>query len=389
MQTSKSNRKIVLFTVIISAICIIFNLILCVKNIAAKSDDLVLSIVQMIVILLTCILGVLSVRKMDKSQSSQMESTNRRLNNSRAVTQQIMALSENLANKYDLAKEKTSELSACMESSTNAIKEISDSIKVTAESVEQQTLLTTEIQHNIESVNSETQQMKLASDDSVAAVSSGLELIGELEQQAELTGQLNRESRTTTKQLNDRIHEVEEIIDDILSISSQTNLLALNASIEAARAGEAGKGFAVVADEIRQLSEQTKESVTKITDIIRKLTENAEAAADNMNQSMESSEKQNGMIRQTIDQIHIIEKKNETLHHSMDSLSNGVQEILQANAQFSDSISNLSAMSEEVAASSESSLDMVGDSMDAMQVLNNVMTEISQITNEVKELVSF
>ena len=276
-----------------------------------------------------------------------------------------------------------------MESSTNAIKEISDSIKVTAESVEQQTLLTSDIQHNIESVNAETQQMKLASDESVAAVSSGLELIEELEQQAELTGQLNRESRTTTKQLNDRIQEVEDIIDDILSISSQTNLLALNASIEAARAGEAGKGFAVVADEIRQLSEQTKDSVTKITDITRKLTVNAEAAADNMNQSMESSEKQNGMIRQTIDQIHIIEQKNEILHRSMDGLSNGVQEILQANAQFGDSISNLSAMSEEVAASTESSLDMVGDSMDAMQVLHNVMTEISQITDEVKELVSF
>lgn len=389
MQTSKTNRKIVLFTVIISVICVIFNLILCVKNITAKSDNMVLSIVQMIVILLTCILGVLSIRKMDKSQSSQMESTNRRLNNSRAVTQQIMALSENLANKYDLAKEKTSELSNCMESSTNAIKEISGSIKVTAESVEQQTLLTGEIQNNIESVNAETQQMKLASDDSVAAVSSGLELIGQLEQQAVLTGQLNRESRTTTKQLNDRIHEVEEIIDDILSISSQTNLLALNASIEAARAGEAGKGFAVVADEIRQLSEQTKESVTKITDITRKLTVNAEAAADNMNQSMESSEKQNDMIRQTIDQIHIIEQKNEILHRSMEGLSNGVQEILQANTQFSDSISNLSAMSEEVAASSESSLDMVVDSMDAMQVLISVMTEISQITEEVKELVSF
>ena len=389
MQTSKSNKKIVLLTVIISAICIIFNLILCIKNITAKSDDMVLSIVQTIVILLTCILGIVSIKKIDKSQSSQIESTNRRLNNSRAVTQQIMSLSEKLANKYDLAKEKTGELSTCMESSTNAIKEISDSIKVTAESVEQQTLLTSDIQHNIESVNAETQQMKLASDESVAAVSSGLELIEELEQQAELTGQLNRESRTTTKQLNDRIQEVEDIIDDILSISRQTNLLALNASIEAARAGEAGKGFAVVADEIRQLSEQTKDSVTKITDITRKLTVNAEAAADNMNQSMESSEKQNGMIRQTIDQIHIIEQKNEILHRSMDGLSNGVQEILQANAQFGDSISNLSAMSEEVAASTESSLDMVGDSMDAMQVLHNVMTEISQITDEVKELVSF
>ena len=389
MQTSKNNRIIILITMIVSAICIIFSLILCVKHITAKSDDVILSVIQTIIVLITCVLAVTVVRKMDKSQSAQMESTNRRLNNSRAVTQQIMSLSENLANKYDLAKEKTSELSSCMESSSNAIGEIADSIKVTAESVEQQTLLTGEIQNNIESVNAETQQMKLASDESVSAVSSGLELIEQLEQQAVLTGQLNRESRTTTKQLNDRIHEVEEIIDDILSISSQTNLLALNASIEAARAGEAGKGFAVVADEIRQLSEQTKESVTKITDITRKLTENAEAAADNMNQSMESSEKQNGMIRQTIDQIHIIEKKNEILHRSMDGLSTGVKEILQANVQFSDSISNLSAMSEEVAASSESSLDMVKDSMDAMQVLDNVMTEISQITEEVKELVSF
>lgn len=389
MQNSKNNRIIVLITMLISAICIVFNLILCVKSIIGKSDQIVITIIQTVIILITCVLAVITIRKMDKSQSAQMESTNRRLNNSRAVTQQIMSLSENLANKYDLAKEKTSELSGCMESSSNAIGEIADSIKITAESVEQQTLLTGEIQNNIESVNSETQQMKLASDDSVSAVSSGLELIEQLERQAVLTGQLNRESRATTKQLNDRIHEVEEIIDDILSISSQTNLLALNASIEAARAGEAGKGFAVVADEIRQLSEQTKESVTKITDIIRKLTENAEAAADNMNQSMESSEKQNDMIRQTIDQIHIIETKNETLHRSMDGLSTGVKEILQANMQFSDSISNLSAMSEEVAASSESSLDLVKDSMDAMQVLDNVMTEINQITEEVKELVSF
>ncbi len=389
MQNSKNNRIIVLITMLISAICIVFNLILCVKSIIGQSDQIVITIIQTVIILITCVLAVTTIQKMDKSQSAQMESTNRRLNNSRAVTQQIMSLSENLANKYDLAKEKTSELSGCMESSSNAIGEIADSIKITAESVEQQTLLTGEIQNNIESVNSETQQMKVASDDSVSAVSSGLELIEQLEHQAVLTGQLNRESRATTKQLNDRIHEVEEIIDDILSISSQTNLLALNASIEAARAGEAGKGFAVVADEIRQLSEQTKESVTKITDIIRKLTENAEAAADNMNQSMESSEKQNDMIRQTIDQIHIIEAKNETLHRSMDGLSTGVKEILQANMQFSDSISNLSAMSEEVAASSESSLDMVKDSMDAMQVLDNVMTEISQITEEVKELVSF
>ncbi len=60
------------------------------------------------------------------------------------------------------------------------------------------------------------------------------------------------------------VERVNELTDEILSISSQTNLLALNASIEAARAGEAGKGFAVVADEIRQLADSSRDTANNI-----------------------------------------------------------------------------------------------------------------------------
>ena len=60
------------------------------------------------------------------------------------------------------------------------------------------------------------------------------------------------------------VEQVENLTNEILSISSQTNLLALNASIEAARAGEAGKGFAVVADEIRQLADSSRETANNI-----------------------------------------------------------------------------------------------------------------------------
>ena len=63
------------------------------------------------------------------------------------------------------------------------------------------------------------------------------------------------------------VDKVNELTNDILSISSQTNLLALNASIEAARAGEAGKGFAVVADEIRQLADSSRETANNIQGI--------------------------------------------------------------------------------------------------------------------------
>lgn len=63
------------------------------------------------------------------------------------------------------------------------------------------------------------------------------------------------------------VARVDELTNEILSISGQTNLLALNASIEAARAGEAGKGFAVVADEIRQLADNSRETANKIQNI--------------------------------------------------------------------------------------------------------------------------
>jgi methyl-accepting chemotaxis protein len=69
------------------------------------------------------------------------------------------------------------------------------------------------------------------------------------------------------------VDKVNELTNEILSISSQTNLLALNASIEAARAGEAGKGFAVVADEIRQLADSSRETASNIQNINNQVTD--------------------------------------------------------------------------------------------------------------------
>lgn len=87
--------------------------------------------------------------------------------------------------------------------------------------------------------------------------------------------QINNEIKESLKKALNEAKVVEEIgilAESIMGITSQTNLLALNASIEAARAGEAGKGFAVVADEIRNLAEQSKDTVINIQGVTEKVT---------------------------------------------------------------------------------------------------------------------
>jgi len=89
------------------------------------------------------------------------------------------------------------------------------------------------------------------------------------------------------------VDQVNNLTNEILSISSQTNLLALNASIEAARAGEAGKGFAVVADEIRQLADSSKDTANRIqevngivTNAVHNLAGHANSLVEYLNESI-------------------------------------------------------------------------------------------------------
>lgn len=85
---------------------------------------------------------------------------------------------------------------------------------------------------------------------------------------------INEIGKSLEKALKDAkvVEQIDALAESIIGITSQTNLLALNASIEAARAGEAGKGFAVVADEIRNLAEQSKETVTHIQEVTGNVT---------------------------------------------------------------------------------------------------------------------
>ena len=168
------------------------------------------------------------------------------------------------------------------------------------------------------------------------------------------------------KQTNDSIAEIDKAVELILDISEQTNLLSLNASIEAARAGVHGRGFAVVAEEIRHLSVQSAEGAEMIKNL-------AGTIVDKSRKSVELAGNVRELIMLEQEGILKTQKKYEELSEDINQSVNEIKAIASKTDNLTEykervieNVSDLSAISEETAASSQ-------------EVSNNVENIISEV----------
>jgi len=146
------------------------------------------------------------------------------------------------------------------------------------------------------------------------------------------------------------VHEIEELADKILKVSSTTKMLSLNASIEAARAGDAGRGFAIIAGDVQDLSSQ-------ITDLVE-------------------------LIRQTNEQVIIsveglIENVNVTTGFLSDDVLPDYREFSKMGADYSMNMSGMSDALREINENLEkvnTSMDMIRDKADS---INTVISDSS------------
>ncbi|MDD4801509.1 MAG: methyl-accepting chemotaxis protein [Syntrophomonas sp.] len=132
--------------------------------------------------------------------------------------------------------------------------------------------------------------------------------------------------------------EIGQIVDLITNIANQTNLLALNAAIEAARAGEQGRGFAVVAEEVRKLAEESGEAANRIADLVKEVQSEADSAV----KAMQAGTKEVAMGTKVVG-----------------NAGQAFEYIIAAINTVNEQIQEVSAASEEMAASAETAIQSI------------------------------
>lgn len=301
------------------------------------------------------------------------------------AVQKIHAASNDLMATGAEVNSMATEINSSSEEISNAVNDIAKGASSQAEEIENASGRINEmgavIENIVESVavlNDTAGHMMKAGNDSLEIVH---DLSGSNDRTMDAVDRISRQIYATNESAN-KISEAVEIITDI---ADQTNLLSLNASIEAARAGEQGRGFAVVADQIRSLAEQSGSSAQHITAIIAELIKDSEQTVKVMQEVQAIVNEQKEKLEETKNQFANVATGIEESKEETNGIKNQTEICDSARVSVVDIISNLSAISEENAASSEettasmaelsSTIGALADSAEQLQRISSVLEE--------------
>ncbi|WP_411810334.1 methyl-accepting chemotaxis protein [Bacillus glycinifermentans] len=156
------------------------------------------------------------------------------------------------------------------------------------------------------------------------------------------------------KKLEEIAGQIEKIFGIVTGIAEQTNLLSLNASIESARAGEHGKGFAVVANEVRKLSDDTKKTVSTVSELVDNtnaqigiVTRHITGVNQLVVKSKEKMTEINHLFDDIVGSMKLSKNQSGKIEEDLTSFLSGLQEVNGAVSQVAASVDSLVELTEK------------------------------------------
>ncbi|WP_379136153.1 methyl-accepting chemotaxis protein [Paenibacillus sp. sgz500958] len=209
-------------------------------------------------------------------------------------------------------------------------------------------------------------------------------LLAKTSQTGERTGALVER----VNNLKDTVFSIIKVLDVMKSITQQTNILSLNATIEAARAGEAGRGFMVVAGEVRQLAEQSKDSIALVAGIIDKIIHEMNETVAVLSEVAPLFKEQMSSVQNTSDIFVSVQGQMNEFISSLESVTESINSLNHSQGVLSEAMGNVSAVAEESSATSQEVASLSSEQQNVSDQLVLLSGKLESVSGQLKEKLS-
>ena len=302
---------------------------------------------------------------------------------------QLQGISTNLAETGNALENKANRTKGASEVISSALDEIAKGAAIQASDVSDSSHQVSRMQENMIQITASVENLSDTSKDMSESGTEATQIVQELSRTSDQTTDAFAKISDQIHKTNASVIKIQEVVNLIAEIASQTNLLSLNASIEAARAGEAGRGFAVVASEIQKLAEQTNSSAKNIDDIILSLSKESQQTVQSINEVTDIILNQKQQLDATKEKFGIVK---EGIRSTTDKMSTVLEQAVvcgNAGAQVVNLMTNLSAIAEENAATTEQTNTSMNELNDATASLARTAMKLKKLSIAVADNLNY
>ncbi|MWC30836.1 methyl-accepting chemotaxis protein [Paenibacillus sp. MMS18-CY102] len=207
----------------------------------------------------------------------------------------------------------------------------------------------------------------------------------------DMTDETERLSRSLVERignLKESAGSIRTIMALMHDISKRTNILSLNASIEAARAGAFGKSFAVVAEEIRKLAEQSKDSIGVVQQMTEEIQHGIDSTVGELGTISPLLKEQNTAVKEAAVLFGEVKNQMGLFVHELAQSTSSIVELDESQNTLIASIENVSAVSQQSAASSEEVATLTTSQMDVSVKLVTLSDELDSLSSQLLEVLA-
>ncbi|MDF2802303.1 MAG: mcpC4 [Anaerocolumna sp.] len=306
----------------------------------------------------------------------------------RGIVEKLLNTSYHLATSSSTMKIASDEVTTSMSEISRTICELAEGSASQAEDTQK---LVDEITNLGEAVLTSTQSTKKLSQTThkIMLISQeGLETVTNLDDINKQNQSAFRSIFQTIDIVNRNTSKIMESATMISEIAEEINLISLNTNIEASKASTTGRGFTVIAKEIHKLSEQTKTATLLINSMLCHITNNINIASQQCNEVDNAVSLQTKCVLETKNNYSSIVNMLDIINNEIIVLETVSKKIEESRSFISLFSSNVSAVSEEYAASTQEASAVTEQVLSSITNINQIGNKVDDLASELKDIIS-